>query len=231
MRAALAAVLCGAALWGALPAGAGVGNEAKLIDVDVIKPWNDDRGKPGGGGQANCSNAGAATQSYALTGWVVSAKTAHLNTATVPASLGSVTQAMQSSFDAWTGVPRITVATDGSATRYGANRLDEIMFGNSGSSLATTYTWRWTDGQVESDVVFNSRMAWFQASSEGDGCVETQAAYDVANIATHEFGHVYGLGHPAGARFETMYAYGFTGETLKRSPTVGDQNGIAAAAY
>ena len=45
--------------------------------------------------------------------------------------------------------------------------------------------------------------------------------YDVANIGTHEAGHVYGLGHPSSARFETMYAYGYSGETLKRSPASG----------
>ena len=58
------------------------------------------------------------------------------------------------------------------------------------------------------------------------GCVESTARYDLANIATHEFGHTYGLDHAANGRWETMYPYGFTGETLKRSLAAGDTAGI-----
>lgn len=98
-----------------------------------------------------------------------------------------------------------------------------------GPWLATTYTWRWNDGTIESDVVFNKGVAWWKAPSEGDGCYETAGAvYDVGNIATHEFGHAYGLDHPTGARFETMYAYGYSGETLKRSLATGDVAGVRA---
>ena len=103
------------------------------------------------------------------------------------------------------------------------------MWGRTGgSTIAVTYTWQWSNGEIESDVLFNTRLPWFKAASEGDGCYESQAAYDVHNIATHEFGHVYGLGHPGNDRFETMYAYGFTGETLKWSPENGDNAGMAA---
>ena len=209
-----------------LPATAGR-PEFELIDVHEIRPWPE-HGRPAG--QANCTNDGAASGLYALTGWVVGApRTAHLNLSTVPGGLSNVAQSLQSAYDAWTGVPRITVATDGTVTRQTPNRTDELAFGSPGGSIATTYTYRWTDGTLESDVIFNKKLAWFQAAGEGDGCVETVAKYDVENIATHEFGHVYGLDHPASGRFETMYAYGFTGETLKRSPASGDQNGLTEA--
>ena len=112
-------------------------------------------------------------------------------------------------------------------TRPTANHSYDLMWGRTGgNTIAVTYTWQWNNGEIESDVLFNSRLPWFTASSEGDGCVETQAKYDVRNIATHEFGHVYGLGHPGNDRFETMYAYGFTGETLKWSPENGDNAGM-----
>ena len=209
----------------------GPGSYAVLIDVHAIE-------KAKGGGKAkptasaNCSNAGAESGTYLFTGWKVGGNTvAHLNTATVPAGLGSVTSALQSSFNAWRvdgAIPAFSVATDGTATRYGANRTYEIMWGRTGGSLATTYTWRWNDGTIESDVVFDKSHTWWQAPSEGDGCYEDAGSrYDVANIATHEFGHVYGLDHPSGARFETMYAFGFSGETLKRSPATGDRSGIS----
>jgi len=200
---------------------------ADLIDVHHVL-----RAKGGARptGNANCTNnvTSQETNKYALTGWSASGGDAHFNTATVPAGLGSVTSALQASFNAWTGAPNITVRTDGSVTRYTANRQKDLLFGKTGSSIATTYTWRWSDGLIESDVVFNSNLAWFQASTESDGCNETIPKYDVRNIATHEMGHVYGLGHPSGARFETMYAYGYTGETLKWSPTAGDRAGITA---
>ena len=226
MRLRIAVII--AALMGlmALALPAWTAPSAKLIHVHVFKSG----GKPGPAA-ANCSNDGAATNGYELTGWeVAGARTAYLNTATVPAGLGSVTNTLQTAFDVWrqgNAAPRITVATGGTATRYTANRTYDLMFGRvGGSSIAVTYTWRWSDGFIESDVVFNNRMAWKQLGAEGDGCYESEPVFDLGNIATHEFGHVYGLDHPAGARFETMYAYGFTGETLKRSPTTGDLAGM-----
>jgi hypothetical protein len=208
---------------------AGPGSYAVLIDVDELKSA---RAKAKPNGAANCSNAGAESGTFLYTGWkVATATVAHLNTATVPSSAGSVASALQSSFNAWRvdgAVPSISVRTDGTATRYGANRTYEIMWGRTGGSLATTYTWRWNDGTIESDVVFDNGYTWFQAPSEGDGCYEDAGnRYDVANIATHEFGHVYGLDHPSGARFETMYAFGYSGETLKRSPASGDRAGVS----
>jgi len=180
---------------------------------------------------SNCSNAGSANGAYTVTGWTVQGdKHAHLNAATVPGVLGDVAGQLQSSFNAWASqpdVPDVAVDSDGSVTKATANHSYDLMWGRTGgNSIAVTYTWQWSNGEIESDTVFNSRLPWFVASAEGDGCVESVAAYDVANIATHEFGHTYGLGHPAGDRWETMYAYGYTGETAKRSLASGDLAGI-----
>lgn len=221
----VAVVLAGAT---ALPAVAGP--RATLIGVDEMR-----RGSARPGGVANCSNddPSAYTGVYAETGWTVAGpEAAHLNAASVPGSVTGALSVMQVAFDAWlvdAAVPRVTVAADGAATRARANRLNDLLFGRTGGSIATTYTWGWSDGLVESDVVFNKGLQWFVSSAEGDGCVETAGtAYDVGNIATHEFGHVYGLDHPAKSRYETMYAYGYTGETLKRSPATGDVAGMTA---
>ena len=203
---------------------------AILIDVDVIKKY--EAGPPGGG--ANCSNAGAESGTWTPTGWVVGGpRTAYFNTTTLPSNLGlsATVSALQASFSAWNGAPSINVVTSTtSATTKTANRNYEVMFAKAGgTTLAVTYTWRWSDGLIESDVVFNTAFTWGNLGSEGDGCIETAGnVYDVANIGTHEAGHVYGLGHPSGARFETMYATGFSGETLKRSPASGDRAGINA---
>jgi hypothetical protein len=225
MRAKLAALAAMTTIALGITPPAQAAPRVKLIHVHVFKAG----GRPAAA--ANCSNDAPASGVYATTGWTVAAPVAaHLNTASVPGYLGDVTAALQSSFDAWgSAVPRITVVGDGAATKPSATRTNDLMFGRtSGSSLAITYTWRWSDGLVESDMILNSRVPWFQAASEGDGCYESVASYDVQNIATHEAGHVYGLDHPAGDRFETMYAYGYSGETLKRSPANGDLAGVAS---
>jgi hypothetical protein len=201
-------------------------SHATLINIHVT------HAKPGPA-TANCSNAGTSLGGYELLSWAVAGNTiAHLNTRTVPSGLSNVAAVLDSSFDAWgavSGVPDFNVATDGTVTKATANHSYDLMWGRAGgNSIAVTYTWRWNTGEVESDTVFNSRLPWFIAGSEGDGCVESQAKYDVANIATHEFGHTYGLGHAAGGRWETMYPYGFTGETLKRSLGTGDIAGVRA---
>lgn len=213
----------------ALPAQAAP--QAKLIHVHVFKT----HGKPQPT-TANCTNSGATTaSSYVFTGWkVAGATTARLNTATVPSYLGSTTlSSMQAGFDAWSqadaAVPKVNVVTGGTVTKPTANGSYDLMFGRTnGNSLAVTYTWRWSDGRVESDTIFGTGVTWFEASSEGDGCYESVPRYDVRNIATHEFGHTYGMDHPSGARFETMYAYGYSGETGKWSLGAGDTAGVRA---
>lgn len=204
---------------------------ATLIDVHEIRAARTPA-RPGGG--ANCTNDGAATGRYALTGWAVQGnKTALFNTTTVPSylSVSATASAMQAGFSVWNGAPSINVANSTtSSLKPTANKTYELMFGKTGgTTLAVTYTWRWSDGTVESDTLFNTSVTWANLGSEGDGCYETAGnVYDVGNIATHEFGHTYGLDHPSSARFETMYAYGYSGETLKRSPASGDLNGIQA---
>jgi len=204
-------------------------DHATLIDVHAMQISH---AKPGSG-TANCSNDGTANGQYALTGWAVrsSGQTAHLNVSTIPAGLGQsgVLSALNSSFAAWTGAPPITVQGNGTVTRYTANHSYDLLWGRTGgSSIAVTYTWRWSDGSIESDTVFNKGLPWALISATADGCNEAVAKYDVANIATHEFGHTYGLDHANSDRFETMYPYGFTGETLKRTPANGDKAGISA---
>ena len=209
-------------------------NRATLIDVHRITM---SQARPAA--TANCANAPANPPSggYETTGWKVQGnKTASLNAATIPAGLGSasaIRTQLNNSFGAWdaadSGVPTISVTGSTSITKQTANHSYDLLFGRAGgSTIAVTYTWQWSTGEIESDTVFNNRLAWFIAGGEGDGCDESQAKFDLANIATHEFGHTYGLGHAANGRWETMYPYGFTGETLKRSLGAGDVTGIHA---
>ena len=207
---------------------------ATLIDVHAIHAVRDAAGPSAG---ANCTNAGAASGTYALTGWAVGGPTTStFNTTTLPANLNlsATVSAIQNAYSVWsqgTPAPAITVNTSTtSALKPTANHRYETMFGKSGgTTLAVTYTWRWSDGTVESDTLFNTSFTWGNLGAEGDGCYENAGnVYDVQNIGTHEFGHTYGLDHPSGARFETMYAYGYSGETLKRSIASGDVAGANA---
>jgi hypothetical protein len=182
---------------------------------------------------AQCVNSRSTSTSYRFAGWKIArGTTAHLNMRSIPRGLRDVARTLQASFDRWkvtASVPRIKVVRDGRATRPSANRRDDIMFGPlKGRAIATTYTWRWTDGFVESDVVFNNKLPWFITSHEGDGCYESIPRWELGNIATHEFGHVYGLTHASKDRFETMNAFGYLGETLRRSLGKGDRAGIRA---
>ena len=213
----------------------GHGNvHATLVRIDVFHAA---KGKPQPT-QANCTNDPRSPQSpseWALTGWQSGGGTARLNASTIPEGLGTASQvqgALQGAFSVWsqgTGAPGFTVVGGGTVTRHTANRGTDLLFARvSGNAIAVTYTWRWSDGVYESDVVFNRALPWMIFPGEGDGCYETQPSYDLQSIAAHEFGHVYGLDHPSTGRFQTMYAYGYTGETLKRSPAEGDLAGIAA---
>lgn len=209
-------------------AGASAKPHAELVHVEVFH-GAPNAGKPGPAA-ANCSNDQPSGTAYSLTGWTVAGPTtARLNATTVPSSITNAVGQLQESFDAWgPSVPKFTVTTGSTVTKQTANRQTDLLFARTqGSALAVTYTWRWTDGTIESDIVFNSGVTWRDLGAIGDGCYENAPYYDLRNIAVHEVGHVYGLAHAAGDRFETMYAYGYSGETLKRTPATGDLLGVA----
>src|SRR5262245_47598504 len=192
-------------------------NRATLISIHVLRVSHE-----GATGTANCSNQPnyPGNGGFALTGWQVQSDVvASLNTANIPTNLdaSAVRTQLNNSFATWkqadNAVPSIAATGSTSITKATANHSYDLLFGRtSASAIAVTSTWRWQNGEIESDTVFNKKLKWFIAGSEGDGCLEKKPRYDVANIATHEFGHTYGLGHPNGGRWETMYSFGFTGE-------------------
>jgi hypothetical protein len=233
LTAMLVPVAAGAAPTGPAPQAA---PQATLVRTHVFLPGPAAARDAGGKPQptlANCTNDGVSSGTPTVTGFKTKGGTAHLNVnpATVPTSIaGDAPSAIAKAFAAWStghAAPAFLVATDGNVTKETANHQTDVLFGRTpGSAIAVTYTWRWNNGDIESDTVFSSRLAWKNLPAEGDGCDELQPFYDLQNIATHEFGHIYGLDHPAGDRFATMYSYGYTGETLKRSLASSDSAGI-----
>ena len=104
---------------------------------------------------------------------------------------------------------------------------NEVEFANLGPTNTIAYTIVWgifgspPSGRVlvEWDAVFNSDYAWSLNGEAGK--------MDYQNIATHEFGHALGLGHPESTcTEETMYASAGFGETKKRDLNAGDITGI-----
>ena len=179
---------------------------------------------------ATCTNPGAGTNAYSLRGIRVNGPTtAYFNPVGAPAGAAS---ALQAAYNTWhaadPNAPAINVVSGGTATRPRADGKYELMFGPlSGRTLGVTYTWSWGNGVYESDTIFNSSAAFFLAPGEGDGCYEGVLKYDLQNVATHEFGHTYGLDHVSSA-YNTMAPTATLGETYKRSLAPGDAAGLRA---
>ncbi len=88
-------------------------------------------------------------------------------------------------------------------------------------TLAVTCTWYNSFGDaLESDQRYSTGYSWSSASS----C--TGSNYDVRGVATHEFGHTYGLGHVAQSTGLVMKPASSTCETAQRTLGRGDQLGI-----
>lgn len=89
--------------------------------------------------------------------------------------------------------------------------------------LAVTGIWYYTStGQiVETDMLFNTAYRW------GDATINP-SIMDLRNIATHELGHVVGMNDIYGSScyYVTMYGYGSTGETKKRTLETPDITGL-----
>ena len=112
-----------------------------------------------------------------------------------------------------------------SATDYSYNEHNEIFWGITGGSIATTVYWYSGTTILECDIVFNDDFTWCTDGSAGK--------YDVQNIAAHELGHwlnlrdLYGdIGDGEYDTAKTMYGYGATGETKKQSLHEDDAAGI-----
>ena len=99
-----------------------------------------------------------------------------------------------------------------------------VSWGESEGGNTLAICWTWYNGItleiLECDIEFQDNHTW---SSSGEA-----GKYDIQNIAAHEFGHTLLLGdlYGGGDTEKTMYGYGATGETKKRTLAAGDITGV-----
>ncbi|MFH0777672.1 MAG: matrixin family metalloprotease [Candidatus Eisenbacteria bacterium] len=107
------------------------------------------------------------------------------------------------------------------------NYVNMSTFGSTGSSVATTYNWYLRSDKksiIETDLVFNDAWLW------GYEACGSSNAFDLQEVATHEFGHwlcvadLYGSGDVE----KTMYGYVDYGECYKRTLHQCDIDAIKA---
>lgn len=110
------------------------------------------------------------------------------------------------------------------------NRVDGVNYMGlaplGGRTLAVTYTWSTAGEVVETDVFFNSKVAWVDAPPTST--CPAGSAYDREAIGTHELGHSLGFDHLVAAEAATMYPSASAGETRKRSLTDGEVTAAGA---
>lgn len=139
----------------------------------------------------------------------------------------------ETSLDSWDSEVLFNVfGTGTSGATDGADNVlpdgkNEVMFENLGATNTIAYTIVWgrfsgppfARELVEWDAVFNSNYDWSETGEANK--------MDYQNIATHEFGHSLGLGHPESTcTEETMYAFASSGETKKQTLEAGDIAGV-----
>ncbi|MGH2608964.1 MAG: hypothetical protein ACRDHF_07710 [Tepidiformaceae bacterium] len=179
---------------------------------------------------------------YELAGWRLpnDGITWVLNPSRVPATVDLATAigALEAAFATWTDADPHKQFFFGGYTTVTRPRLDfvnAVLWGKvSAGAIAVTYIRYYTATGIVADVdtVFNSRYPWAVFDTSSGECQSSSDAYDVQDIAIHEFGHWLGLDdlYSISAKDLTMYGYGAGGELKKRTLGVGDDSGANAVA-
>lgn len=219
------------------------------FDMDYGKPENpgkpDKPDKPGGPKDpppVTCTETvDDSINDWGATGWHMTnaGLTYNINYGTVPRSIADADfqNAIADSTNTWSQADNGLSWTYGGSTTIRRSSYDGtnlIAFGNAMGGIAVTRTWYWTGtGEIaESDIIFGKGFDWSITDWTGEDCAGVPGAYDVQNIATHEFGHQVGLVdlYDSSQKDLTMYGYGDMAELKKDSLGTGDVTGARALA-
>jgi hypothetical protein len=139
-------------------------------------------------------------------------------------------QVIQSSFATWSRISRCYFRSvyDGATAQTGNDSqpdgLNLVKWADLGPGiLGKTYTWYYpsTHEIIEADIAFNTDFTW---ATSGD-----PTKFDLQSVATHEAGHVLGIGH-SDVQWATMWPTGSVGQTHART-LHGDDIRAASAIY
>ncbi len=143
-------------------------------------------------------------------------------------SVGGGTAAVESAIATWDGfITTRTLSRNDGTTQTNlctgaANTIQWASIDGSGGVLATASVCRnvATKEIVGFVVTMDSAESWATDGSSSN--------FDVENVASHEFGHVAGLGHdnPPKSGCLTMYKFAGLGEIQKRTLGLGDKLGM-----
>lgn len=161
---------------------------------------------------------------YTFTGWKWNVVENYKVQAGGGISSATALSIFQTSGDVWDNQVAANIygsVSSGSGSVPVNNGVNQFNWANLASTTIAS-TWTWSSGGVasESDASYNTDFAWSSSGASG--------AMDLQNIATHELGHTFGMGHSSSGSCLTMYPSGSLGETQKRTLGDGDINGIKA---
>ena len=138
--------------------------------------------------------------------WSVREVAYYVNAANLDLDPSAAEAAIRAGADAWDAQSTARVALVYAGTTTGTavlnNGRNEVFFRNAtnGSAIATAYTYSSGGLIVDADIVFWDGAYQFYAGTTG-----CSGGLYIEDTATHEFGHVLGLGHSADSA-ATMYA-------------------------
>lgn len=181
--------------------------------------------------KADTSAAKTSGGGYKLSGYKLGAnEDCYLNFSGLQNSNGA-SNAFDSAVGAWESAASKdlikTIKQDNNAHYGSLDGKNSVEFGRyAGSNGVIAVTAYWVDRStrtiVEFDMQYNTYYNWGDASTGGSGVM------DIQNIATHEFGHAFGLSDIYSGAYSkvTMYGYSNYGETEKRTLEAQDIAGI-----
>lgn len=164
---------------------------------------------------------------YVLNGsvWVPGTMPYTVNPSNLDVPASAIAPALAVGANAWRAQSNasfsFTYAGESTQTTNTNDGINLVLFRNasSGSAIATAYWWSSGSRIIDGDIVFwDGAYRFFTGAS---GC---SSGFYVEDIATHEFGHVLGLGHsalPAATMFATTASCNTSNRTLDADDIAG----------